>query len=223
MSCNQPSHRSTGTYTFRLPHGKCVQIYVGDDKTGEPYTIHRVVVSHYSPYFERIFKGEEDTLFVNDGMPSVVYKPTTHQAFGLFMRYVYRNTIKDNNGNNPSIASMLQFWVLASKVFTPELQNAAIQGIFESRSEVSSDWVLYVYNNTTSGSPLRKLIVDQVLIRRFSLECLVATLSEDMDKLPKELLSDLIIAQKKLLSPVTHLPALKVEGYFVRNDSRRTG
>lgn len=138
------------------------------------------------------------------------------------MRYVYRNTIKDNDGNNPSIASMLQFWVLASKVFTPELQNAATRGIFESRSEVSTDWVLYTYNNTTSGSPLRRLLVDQVLIRRFSLECLVATLSEDLDKLPKELLSDLIIAQKKLLSPAAHFPTLRVEGYFVRNDGRRT-
>lgn len=195
---------------------------MGDDRSGEPFIIHRNLVCHYSPYFERIFTREEGRdLFVNDGMPSVIYQDTTHEAFGVFMQYAYRTSIKDNRGNYPPIAILLQFWILAAKIFVPELQNVTLQGIFEHKGEVSCEWVLYAYNNTTPGSLLRKLIIDQVLVRRFSIECLIATFKEDLAKLPKELLADIVIAQKKLLSP-THLPALRVADYYVRSEGRRT-
>jgi hypothetical protein len=210
------------TNAFRLPHGKCVKIYVGEDRSGEPFIIHRNVLCHYSPYFEKIFRREEGRdLFISDGMPSVIYKDATHETFGVFMQYAYRTSIKDNSGNYPPIETLLKFWILAARVFVPELQNVTLQGIFEYKGGMSCDWVLYVYNHTTPGSPLRKLMIDQVLVRRFSVECLIATFEEDLADLPKELLADIVVAQKKLLTPA-QMPALRAADYYVRGEGRRS-
>jgi BTB/POZ domain len=199
-----------------------VLIYVGEDKSGEPFSIHKEFLFYHSAYFERLFQQQDDgSLFVSQGMPSVVYKGTTREVFGLFNRYIYSGTIKEANNTYPGIPDMLRLWVLASKISTPQLQNAVIQGIFEKKCAVTVSGMLYVYKNTVPGSPLRRLLVDQGLVRRYTTECFAATFKDDLDDLPKELLADIVVAQKKLLSLGGPLSTCKVEDYLIRNVNKR--
>lgn len=209
------------TYTFRSPHSQCVKIYIGDDKSAEPFIIHRPFIFHHSPYFEKVFKELDDSLFVGDGMPSTVYKETNRDAFGLFMRYIYRGTIKDNNNNNPPVKHTVQLWVLAGKIATPALQNAAMESIFENKCVVGVASLLYIYENTEHGSPLRRLAIDQGLIRNCTMESLLLIFRDHLVNLPSDLLADMIVAQKKLLAAGAHLPPCRIADYYVRVVDRR--
>jgi hypothetical protein len=184
------------------------------------FTIHRSFIVHHSPYFEKLFKELDESLFVSEKIPSTVYKETTADAFGLFMRYIYRGNIKDNKNNNPPVMHAVQLWLLAGKISTPILQNIAMDCIFENKCAVGVPGMLYIYEKTDRGSPLRKIVVEQGLVRNYNAHALIALFHNNMDQLPKELLTDMIIAQEKLLPAGVNLPRCKVTDFYVRSVDR---
>jgi hypothetical protein len=201
---------------FSSPHNDVVRIYVGEGKDKESFTVHKAFIFHHSSFFEKVF-NDEDRIFVRDAIPSMMYKDTTRAAFGLFIRFIYRGTIKDNNEKNPPIEDMVKLWVLARKVSTIELQNVAIRGIFEMKCIVDLSSFSYIYNNTVPDSPLRRLLVDQYLIRGLSIEQFGQLFHDHMDKIPKELLADVALAQRKFFVPGLKVQPCKLEDYFVRS------
>jgi hypothetical protein len=204
---------------FRSPHNECVKILVGKDPE-TAFTVHKAFLVHHSPYFERFFKDAEESLFVNqDYMPTAVYQETSRDAFGLFTRFIYRGTIKDNGNNTPPIGSLVRLWVLASKISTPELQNLVMRDIFENKSDITVGGYDYIYRHTAPGNPFRRLIVDH-LMRNLLAEKLREMCLES--RMPKKLLGDLTIAQKKLLlSGSSELPTLRLENYYVRSNEKK--
>jgi hypothetical protein len=191
---------------------------VGEGKNAESFTVHKAFIFHHSPFFEKAF-NDEDSLFVHDAIPSMVYNDTTPAAFGLFIRFIYRGTIKDNNNKPPRVEDMVRLWVLAGKISTAELQNVAIRGIGEMRCNVSSSSFSYIYNNTVPHSPLRRLLVDQYLIGGLSIEQFGKLFRDHMDKIPKEMLADLALAQKKLSG--SRVQRCEWENYFVRSSDKK--
>jgi hypothetical protein len=121
--------------------------------------------------------------------------------------------------NPPPVEDMVRLWVLAGKISTAELQNVAIRGIGEMRCNVSSSSFSYIYNNTVPDSPLRRLLVDQYLIGGLSIEQFGKLFRDHMDKIPKEMLADIALAQKKLSG--SRVQRCEWENYFVRSSDKK--
>ena len=110
---------------------------------------------------------------------------------------------------------MVRLWVLAGKLLVPALQNDAIRGLHEQRSPVHACYFEYVYDNTVAGSPLRRFIVDQ-MVRVIDDQSLNTCFSRILDLFPKQMLADVILAQKVILPDLNmETYAVKAEDYFV--------
>jgi len=58
----------------------------------------------------------------------VVFEDTTPEAFGIFVRWLYRQSIRDNRGELPQAHLLVTLWILGDKLLSLGLQNAAIEG-----------------------------------------------------------------------------------------------
>lgn len=76
--------------------------------------------------------------------------------------------------------------------------------------------ILYVYQNTNQGSPLSKLLVDQI-VRKAPYEAHAGALTRKDWKLPDNLLVDIVLAQKRVLSQTKNIAeaSIKPERYFI--------
>lgn len=73
------------------------------------------------------------------------------------------------------------------------------------------------------GSPLRRLFVESVLVRNLSREALLELLENHWDEIPKDMMKDLILAQKDAFLAADSeegLPTLRVRDYFVPEQIR---
>lgn len=62
--------------------------------------------------------------------------------------------------------SLAELWVLADKLLLPRLQNLCIQmieGVRKQIDVVATPTLKYIWENTASDSPLRRLMLDQCL------------------------------------------------------------
>jgi hypothetical protein len=126
---------------------------------------------------------------------------TTASTANFLVQWLYSSTIEIRQ--HEEIATMtigeieaedeglVEFWVLAEKLRIPALQNYAvteIQRAYMQNKFVAEPAVNYVWNNTTSESPLRQLMIDQCFR---SLE--VASLVTNADEFPHAMLAELLI------------------------------
>lgn len=112
--------------------------------------------------------------------------------------------------------SLVELWVLAEKLIIPQLQNHVVEAI-ENRckwsSLISIPSLHYVYSNTSKGSPLPRLFVDQCTYLT------VGEFAERPNEFPKERLIGLLTAMskgfpagtKKKLLPRQDMSRYKVE------------
>jgi hypothetical protein len=161
------------------------------------WTLHKSFVCHNSPYFEAAF----NSALVEGQTQTLVYDKTTPEAFGLFAKWIYSKTIKDDDGKSPPPTEMVQLWVLADKILVPGLQNAAIRGLHERGCIISLHEFGYVYDNTTVRSPLRRLLVDQLLVRTLDYKRLDEYIAEYLDLFPKQMLAQMLSVPKRNFSP----------------------
>jgi hypothetical protein len=94
-------------------------------------------------------------------------------------------------------------------------QGLCEQGWFGCTSYIPE--VSYVYNHTKAGSPLRQLLIDRIT-RKAPHHALAQALTRQAQDFPSEMLVDIVLAQKKLLSK-TNVAAksLRAEDYFITN------
>lgn len=92
---------------------------------------------------------------------------TTANAVATLIRWMYSGSFRvaDDNGS-PDWTSGFELWLLADKLLIPQPQNLCVAGILEAQaatSRVPVGFAPRVYQETLSGSPLRKLLVDQAV------------------------------------------------------------
>ncbi|TAQ87867.1 hypothetical protein B7494_g3805 [Chlorociboria aeruginascens] len=189
------------------PHKEVVTIYVG--QTAQQFTVHKSFIVHYSPYFAAAFEFKAE----NGDDTSVVYKDATPEAFGLFVSWIYSKSIRGPNNEDPSLADLIDLWILAGNIQIPELQNVAIVDIRKSGPLLNAEKLRYVYASTSLDSHLRRFLVDQ-LVRRVPFQQFASLLSHP--GLPSQLLVDLVIAARKII-PDASLPelGLRLRDYVV--------
>jgi hypothetical protein len=112
---------------------------------------------------------------------------TPHEAFGIFVNWLYMQTIKIESDCECSIRCMLlvNVWLLADRVKVPRLQKEALfmldYGGARNREFQPSQYQR-MYRNTTQDSPLRACIVKLWPDRTIS----------NSELYPRELLVDLV-------------------------------
>jgi len=88
---------------------------------------------------------------------------TTEGVFALFSRFIYTQTLEGDVGGKVNAGQNLcKLWVLAEKLLIPRLQNQVIDRIEATRDEFNVIYpysVKYVWENTASDSPLRRLFI----------------------------------------------------------------
>lgn len=127
---------------------------------GKAFIIHENVICHHSAFFRAAFTGR----FREAQNLSLTFTDTSEEVFGIFVQWLYTQTIQDSKAQLPSRELLFELWILADKILVPALQNQTIEALNELRITTSiieiSD-IRHVYQNTASGSPLRRLLVDQ--------------------------------------------------------------
>lgn len=91
-------------------------------------------------------------------------------AFGLFVTWLYSQTIIDEDGEIPHCEAIVKLWIFADKILCPRLQNQALTTLEASRVSSLSHrpnfnlaLLSLVYDGTAPGSPLRRYLVDYCL------------------------------------------------------------
>jgi hypothetical protein len=90
---------------------------------------------------------------------------TTEKVFNLLVQWFYTQKLDgDLSGAFDSGDNLARLWVLAERFLIPRLQNLAIDRLEEKRTEykcVGLSALQHVWDNTTHGSPLRRLFIHQ--------------------------------------------------------------
>ncbi|TVY92072.1 hypothetical protein LAWI1_G004279, partial [Lachnellula willkommii] len=199
------------------PQNEFVTVVVGKGERKEKFTVYKKFICYYSPFFNVAF-NKLNGLFVEDKSQTVDFEDTTPKAFSIFVRWLYRQSIRDNRGALPQAHLLARLWILSDKLLSVGVQNAAIEGLCEKGwfgNNGSVAEISYVYKNTKAGSPLRQLLIDQIT-HKAPYTALAKALTSKVQDFPNEMLVDLILAQKKLLVKTNvATETLKAENYFI--------
>lgn len=130
----------------------------------------------WTPAFNSKFKeGRTKTYKLDDVRPS---------TFRLFVQYLYarKATLQSHNPDpeddlNPSTSpnhsvvcseqdmNLVELWVLAERFLVPRLQNQIVdhmEAVKQQCEIMNPECFAYIYENTTSDKPLRRLVVDML-------------------------------------------------------------
>jgi hypothetical protein len=197
-----------------------VTFVIGQGEEKKTFIVHKAFACHYSPVLEIAFssgfiEGETQTYSIAD---------TQADAFELFVEWLYTQAFKntslqdawnavkaqEENQNNEELnhqqLRLVEVWILGQKFLVPELQNLALEALVPSLVD-SIPYSIFakVYENTTAGSPLRRLIVDGCSSRSLS------GYANHPDVFPRELLLDILIA----LQPHQRSVRMTATNYYV--------
>jgi len=123
-----------------------------------PFRIHQNYICHYSPYFKAAFTGN----FTEAETQELQLEDVEGEIFGVFVNWLYTQTIEDEEAKVPSAHHLIQLWVLADRLLVPTLQNQALLVLDKQRREGCRPSLSYnfVYENTKDNSPLRLYIIE---------------------------------------------------------------
>jgi hypothetical protein len=110
------------------------------------FTVHKAYICHYSRYFRNMYgppslhvPGYNSIMPLLTSGKSDSYIPTFNDipvgAFGIFVNWLYHQTIQDAFCQIPDLLTLARVWVLGKRFSVPKLQNAAI---YQIRSRLSS-------------------------------------------------------------------------------------
>ncbi|KAE8446865.1 hypothetical protein EG329_011496 [Mollisiaceae sp. DMI_Dod_QoI] len=150
-----------------------VTFIIGKDDNKKTFIIHKDVVCESSSVLKAAFESE----FVEGQTQTYKLEDTTERAFKLLMQWMYagRFTVKqfqedwaeDDEAETSENWSIIELWVLADKLCMLSLQNKAIETL-DRISNVSvtifTSEIRYIYESTSSGSPLRRYIIAQIAL-----------------------------------------------------------
>ena len=178
-----------------------VQVTVGNGAGAKTFNIYKGVLVHYSDYFRNALKGcwkegQDNIIELPDDDPEVfrVFQ------YWLFSRRLYHEetTLADKQDVEEvplSYGHIVNIFLFADRRGIKELANEALDSLRAKvcqKWEHSADYFQTIYENTLKGSPLRRFVVDYLIVGRafnnFGNE------EEYVRKFPHEMLVDLIQA-----------------------------
>ncbi|KAL9045896.1 MAG: hypothetical protein Q9214_001145 [Letrouitia sp. 1 TL-2023] len=139
-----------------------IQVNVGHTDSAETFTIHKELVCHYSPFFRAALAGpwtEAETGIVN--LPSDI-----PNVFEAFQAWLYAQTLELDETQESDATFLMKLQVFGERMVVPDFQNAAMDALrlvkLNSKPPAlfKPSEIEYAYENTSAGSPLRKLITD---------------------------------------------------------------
>lgn len=158
--------------------------------------VHRHVVRLYSKSFIDLLD-----LMANQ----VVYKPdnwnldtmqkveciANPKTFELFIQWLYFQEIGGKIDGKWELSRLVDLWLLGDQLITPKLQNYVMNLILKeplTLPTISSECIQNIYNNTEVGSPLRRVVADQVRNGHLKLGADKA----DYEAIPRDMLVDIL-------------------------------
>jgi len=127
----------------------------------QPFRVHKNYICYYSPYFETAFNGA----FVEGETQVLDLYDTDPTIFGIFVNWLYAQTIINEKGQSPSCDDCVKLWILGDRILAPKLQNHALAALNQRRVDQGGNkcftpkTFLHVWNNTTEDSMLRTYLV----------------------------------------------------------------
>lgn len=192
---------------------------MGPATASKIFLVHKNFAYHHSPVLKAAFEstfieGETQTYKIDDVTPA---------TFTLFVQWLYTQNVVHNpitedvsGAINQHWHSLIHLWVLAEKLMVPRLQNITINAIEKFRKSsltLPLNEFDYVYENTDTGSPLRRILVEQCI--RF-LEKDVLKDTEMNKPLPRDMLVDINCAFRDVYPTVwLDEPTLRMADYHV--------
>lgn len=87
---------------------------------------------------------------------------TDPKIFGIFVNWLYTQTVVNEEGALPSCLESIHLWILADRFLVPTLQNHAMDSLDVARlrggSITGRNTLHHIWDNTPEGSPLRMYI-----------------------------------------------------------------
>ncbi|KAI5206363.1 hypothetical protein E4T39_02519 [Aureobasidium subglaciale] len=183
----QKAPKATSSLSKR-PTNECfaslVTVEVGAENKG--FTIHKNLLCFYSDYFRGAFNGNFKE--ANEKKMSL-----PDDNLGLFCA-----------GSDLQSRVLIKLWFFGDKYLAPAFQNLAMDCLVKRINEnglKTNVVVNNIYNNTMSGSPLRRVVVDwQTYV--------INTTKEKLSEWPMEALVDLAVAQSNKRMDQYHIKRL---------------
>jgi hypothetical protein len=180
-------------------------------RASKPFLVHKNFICYYSPFFNAAFNGS----FIEGETQKLDLEDTRPDVFGIFVNWLYTQTVVDANGELPTCSALLNLWMFADRVLSPKLQNQTIECLEKVRIKVgrlSSAEFNRVWENTSKDSQLRRYITI------VSSENMLAKITHP-DRYPHELLADIINNMReetrKRMSPRLVLSTEQIRGFYV--------
>jgi hypothetical protein len=179
-----------------------VTLFAGDNP--QKFVVHKEFACHYSPVLKAAFNSN----FIEGQTQTYRLEDTSVDALRLLLYWFYTQIVdtsevdpfplpqsdfEKNDGGRTKLArlcsQLVELWVLAGSLIIPALQNMVMKEIVRGNGPstgIATHCINYVYENTTSGSPLRLFFVD-LCAGWFSEKVYLASPS----RFPQEMLLDL--------------------------------
>lgn len=135
---------------------------VGSNEDQVTFTVHSRLLTQKSASFDRALNGDwKESQSKCVSVPAD--KPGT---FKEFLKWLYGQPLFTGDDEPQSHYSVVELWILGDKIQSPGLQNAAIDA-FVAHSHAKRKYpapiiIRHLYNNSLSGSGMRRLIVDRL-------------------------------------------------------------
>jgi hypothetical protein len=178
------------THTIYSKHfrGSVVTLVVGPDK--KEFTVHKDLLVFYSDYFRAAFNGS----FVEATDRKIDLFDANQEAFEHFLTWLYTRKLASDDEQPLGLIALVDLWLLGDRFQVPMLQNCVMDKIIPQPNDdtvFELGLVEAAYENTTVGSPLRRVLLEilayqtalgeaeGVLFRkRFTVEILVDLVKE---------------------------------------------
>ncbi|KAK6430781.1 hypothetical protein LTR95_013059 [Oleoguttula sp. CCFEE 5521] len=168
-----PSLNSDGS--TRVPKRRCIEPNYGEAMivlVGDPareFIVRKDYICAKSKFFEaacstRWLEGQEKTVELRDVEPTI---------FAQYVHWIYHNKLNlpDCADSSPVHRDeLLDAYLLADRIDDMELRNYLVSQIHSDMRrralQPGCDWLHRIFEGTSAGSPLRKLVVDWYVKRR---------------------------------------------------------
>lgn len=133
-----------------------VDIFVGAEQ--KRLHLHRDLLCNRSDYFKACFEGDFE-----EAQQQELFLPEDDvESFDLFVRWLY-GALLENISSDYDLLVYLELVVLASKLCLEHLQNETMDQILGfyrlAAPKLSADTVRSIYWSTSTGDPLRRLVI----------------------------------------------------------------
>ncbi|CZR51161.1 uncharacterized protein PAC_01036 [Phialocephala subalpina] len=140
---------------------------------GKKFTIHKDFVDKYAPSFRAAFNGS----LIEGKSGEYTLEDVHEDVFPLFSEYLYtdKTTVKYHlrDSHDPAVEGhegdcarqdidLVQLWLLGQKYLMSGLQNHVMQHLkrsFDFCAPITPAVLKAIYDETSTGSPLRRLVV----------------------------------------------------------------